>query len=256
MSGPETVRPLVGLFVTCLVDLLRPSVGFAAASLIERAGCDVLVPAGQTCCGQPAHNAGDRRLSAELARQTITAFEHCDYVVAPSGSCAGMLKRHYPSVLDDDERWRGRAAAFAEKVHELTAFLVDVRRVEQFSAIRQATCTYHDSCCGLREMQLEAQPRRLLARVAGLKLVEMPDGAVCCGFGGTFATKHADISAAIVDRKCHSAAETGADLVLGSDLGCLMNIAGRLSRSGANIEVRHIAEVVAGDVTSLPIIAS
>ncbi len=246
-----TVR--VGLFVTCLVDLLRPSVGFAAAKLLGDAGCEVDVPTAQTCCGQPAYNSGDKATAQEIARRTIAAFEGFDYVVAPSGSCAGMLKAHYPALLADDRDWAARAKAFGAKVHELIAFLVDVRGMTAVSAEFQARATYHDSCSGLRELGIRAQPRLLLASVKGLDLVEMADSDVCCGFGGTFAVKYPDISNAIVERKTENIAATHADVVLAGDLGCLMNMAGKLSRQGRPIAARHVAEVLAGETADPPI---
>jgi L-lactate dehydrogenase complex protein LldE len=248
MPASATARPRVGLFVTCLVDLFRPSVGFAAVKLLNDAGCEVDVPAGQTCCGQPAHNSGDKATAETIARQTIAAFGAHDYVVAPSGSCAGMLKLHYPELLKGDPAWKGRAAVFAAKVHELVSFLVNVRGVSTVDARLEARATYHDSCSGLRELGIREQPRQLLRSVKGLEMVELADADVCCGFGGTFSVKYPDISNAIVERKTEHIAATGADLLLAGDLGCLMNMAGKLSRQGRKIAVRHIAEVLAGEL--------
>jgi L-lactate dehydrogenase complex protein LldE len=249
MPGSATGRPRVGLFVTCLVDLFRPSVGFAAAKLLSDAGCDVDVPASQTCCGQPAYNSGDKATAAEIARLTIAAFEAHDYVVAPSGSCAGMLKMHYPALLVGDPTWSARAVAFAAKVHELISFLVDVRGVKAVDVELKARATYHDSCSGLRELGIRAQPRKLLASVQGLDLKELYDSDVCCGFGGTFCVKYPDISNTIVTKKAEHIAATGADTLLAGDLGCLMNMAGKLSRQGRRIAVRHVAEVLAGELS-------
>ncbi len=247
------VPPKVGLFVTCLVDLFRPSVGFAAIRLLENAGCSVGVPMTQTCCGQPAYNSGDRADSRALAEQTITAFAEFDYVVAPSGSCAGMLSKHYPALFADDPAWRQRAEAFAGKVHELTAFLVDICGLAEIDARLDGTVTYHDSCSGLRELGIKAQPRALLAKVAGLDLVEMRDSDVCCGFGGTFCVKYPDISNQIVAQKTAAVETAGADLLLAGDLGCLMNMAGKLRRQGSRVAVRHVAEVLAGMTEGPPI---
>jgi L-lactate dehydrogenase complex protein LldE len=235
----------VGLFVTCLVDLIRPTVGFAAVRLLENALCIVDVPL-QSCCGQPAFNSGDRVTTREIAMQVIAAFEPCDYVVAPSGSCAGMLKVHYPELFRGDPNWQPRADAFAAKTYELVSFLVDVCGVQSVAARLPATATYHDSCSGLRELGVRAQPRALLRTVEGLKLAEMHDADVCCGFGGTFCVKYPDISNAIVAKKTANIAATGAGLLLAGDLGCLMNMAGKLQREGRDIEVRHVAEVLAG----------
>ena len=238
--------PTVGLFVTCLVDLFRPSVGFAAVKLLEDAGCRVEVPASQTCCGQPAYNSGDRADTAAIARQVIAAFEPFDYVVAPSGSCAGMLKVHYPELFEGDAAWSARAKAFAAKVFELVSFLVDVRGVSRVAAAFEGSVTYHDSCSGLRELGIRDQPRRLLKTVAGLKFRELAEADVCCGFGGTFCVKYPDISNAIVGKKTAAIAASGATTLLAGDLGCLMNMAGKLQREGSAIRTRHVAEVLAG----------
>ena len=245
--------PRVALFVTCLVDLMRPSVGFAAVKLLQAAGCDVDVPVAQTCCGQPAYNSGDKATAAALARQTISALEGYDYIVAPSGSCAGMLKKHYPALLADDKDWSARANAFGDKVHELIAFLVDVRGMTGVDAELNASVTYHDSCSGLRELGIKDQPRQLLASVRGLKLVEMADCEICCGFGGTFAVKYSEVSNAMVEKKTGNISEAKADLLLAGDLGCLMNMAGKLKRQGKATAVRHIAEVLAGELSAPPI---
>ena len=244
----------VGLFVTCLVDLIRPSVGFAAVKLLEDAGCTVEVPR-QTCCGQPAFNSGDRVTTRAIAEQVIDAFASYDYVVAPSGSCAGMLKVHYPELFRGDPNWLPRADAFAAKTFELVSFLVDVLGVTQVDASLDATATYHDACSGLRELGVQAQPRRLLGSVRGLTLTEMRGSDVCCGFGGTFCVKYPDISNAIVEKKAANIAATGAGLLIAGDLGCLMNMAGKLQRDGKVVEVRHVAEVLAG-MTAEPAIGA
>ncbi len=243
-----SARPKVGLFVTCLVDLMRPSIGFAAVKLIEASGCDVEVPAQQTCCGQPAYNSGDKASAADIAKATIGAFEGFDFVVAPSGSCAGMIKAHYPDLLKGDVGWAKRAEALAAKTFELISFLVDVRGMTGVEAKAQVRATYHDSCSGLRELKVKQQPRKLLASVDGLELVEMEDNEVCCGFGGTFSIKYPDISNAMVQKKADAASATKPELLLAGDLGCLMNMAGKLKRQGSSIQVRHVAEVLAGDL--------
>jgi L-lactate dehydrogenase complex protein LldE len=244
--------PRVGLFVTCLVDLMRPSVGFAAVKLLEDAGCTVEVPV-QTCCGQPAYNSGDRGTTRDLAERVIAAFRGYDYVVAPSGSCAGMVKVHYPELFADDPNWLPKADELAARTWELTSFLVDVLGVTAVSARFDGEVTYHDSCSGLRELGVRRQPRRLLQSIPGLTLVELPDADVCCGFGGTFAVKYGDISNAIVSDKTKAIAATGAPMVLAGDLGCLMNIAGKLSREGRAVAARHVAEVLAGMTEGPPI---
>jgi len=237
--------PRVGLFVTCLVDLIRPAVGFAAVKLLEDAGCTVEVPA-QTCCGQPAFNSGDRATTRAIAEQAIAAFEPYDYVVAPSGSCAGMLKTHYPELFESDAAWAPRVENFCAKTYELVSFLVDVLKVEKVAAAHDGAVTYHDSCSGLRELGIKAQPRKLLGSVQGLTINEMHDADVCCGFGGTFCVKYPDISNTIVTKKAEHIAATGAGTLLAGDLGCLMNMAGRLQRLGKPVQARHIAEVLAG----------
>jgi L-lactate dehydrogenase complex protein LldE len=243
-------KPRVGLFVTCLVDMMRPSVGFAAVKLLEHAGCTVDVPAGQTCCGQPAFNSGDRKDAAAIARQVIEAFRDFDYAVAPSGSCAGMMVKHYPQLFAEGSPDHRAAAALSGKTHELTSFLVNVLKVDRVTAEFPARATYHDSCSGLRELGVKSEPRKLLASVAGFSLREMTDSEVCCGFGGTFCVKYPDISDKMLERKLENIAATGADTLIAGDLGCLMNMAGKLKRVGSAIRVRHVAEVLAGDVTT------
>jgi len=246
MSPAGTPRPKVGLFVTCLVDLFRPGVGFAALKLLEDAGCTVEVPEAQTCCGQPAYNSGDRADAAEIARQVIAAFEGYDYVVAPSGSCTGMIKKHYPALLAGDPKWAPRAQAVAAKAHELISFLTDVLGVTSVDARHAGSVTYHDSCSGLRELGIQGQPRQLLASVEGLTLTELAGADVCCGFGGTFCVKYPDLSNAIVEAKTAAIAATGAETLLAGDLGCLLNMAGKLKREGRAVKSRHVAEVLAG----------
>ena len=248
--SPRAVR--VGLFVTCLVDLIRPSVGFAAVKLLEDAGCTVEVPR-QACCGQPAFNSGDRATAREIAEQVIESFAPYDYVVVPSGSCGGMLKLHYPELFHDDPNRLGREQTFAAKSFELVSFLTDVLGITQVDATVAAKATYHDACSGLRELGIQTQPRRLLASVRGLTITEMRDSDVCCGFGGTFCVKYSTISNVIVGRKAESIAATGADMLLAGDLGCLMNMAGKLQRDGNKIAVRHVAEVLAGMTAEAPI---
>jgi len=236
----------VGLFVTCLVDLFRPTVGFAAVKLLEEAGCTVEVPRAQTCCGQPAYNSGDRGDAKAIAARVIAAFEPYDYVVAPSGSCAGMIREHYPALFADDAAMRKPAQALAARTYELVSFLTDVRGVTGVAARFDGTITYHDSCSGLRELGVKQQPRKLLATVAGLRLAELPGAEICCGFGGTFCIKYPAISDKIVSEKTADIAATGAGTLLAGDLGCLLNMAGKLKREGRPIAARHVAEVLAG----------
>ena len=251
MTSP---RPRVGLFVTCLVDLFRPSVGFAAVKLLEDAGCTVDVPELQTCCGQPSHNSGDKASTRAIALQAIAAFSGFDYVVVPSGSCGGMIKAHYAHLFGDGTPERAQAEALAAKTHELISFLVRVMKVKTVAAEFAGTVTYHDSCSGLRELGIKAEPRQLLKSVQGLSLTEMTDAEVCCGFGGTFCVKYPEISNVMVAKKTGHIAATGADMLLAGDMGCLLNMAGRLKREGSAIQVRHVAEVLAGD-SATPAIA-
>jgi L-lactate dehydrogenase complex protein LldE len=238
----------VGLFVTCLVDMMRPGIGFAALRLLEAAGCDVMVPATQTCCGQPGYNSGDRKAAKALALKTLKEFDGCDYLVAPSGSCAGMIRVHYPTLFADDPPALESFRRLSERTYELTDFLVNVARLENVPGRFTGSLTYHDSCAGLRELGVQAQPRALLAKMPGVKLSEMHESTTCCGFGGTFSVKFGDISAAMADKKCAHAAAAGTDAIVGGDLGCLLNIEGRLRRRG-DVETRvlHIAEVLAGE---------
>jgi len=238
----------VGLFVTCLVDLMRPSIGFAALTLLDRPGVDVVVPSRQTCCGQPAYNSGDRDDAIALARKFVEEFEAVDYVVAPSGSCSGMVRTHYAELLSDDPAWKARAESVGAKTWELTQFLVDVLKVDAVPGRFDGTVTYHDSCAGLREMGVKGQPRALLGKVAGLSLAEMTECETCCGFGGTFSVKFGEISTRLADDKCRHVEASGADAVVLGDLGCMLNIEGRLRRRGhASTQVLHVAEVLAGE---------
>jgi L-lactate dehydrogenase complex protein LldE len=245
MSDPSSHSPKVALFVTCLVDLFRPNVGFAAIKLLENAGCQVTVPLTQTCCGQPAYNNGDWATSRRIAKQVIENFEKYDYIVAPSGSCSGMLKQHYPALFQSDEKWLAKAQAFANRCYELITFLTQVRGIKSIDSHFTATVTYHDSCAGLRELGIYAQPRQLLKNVQGLELREMKESEVCCGFGGTFCVKYPAISTRLVSDKVAHIQATQAEYLLAGDMGCLLNIAGRLKRVNSPIKVYHIAEVLA-----------
>jgi len=235
----------VALFVTCLVDLMRPRIGFAAIELLEAAGCEVIVPPSQTCCGQPAWNSGDRASAAKLAKKVIAEFEGFETIVAPSGSCADHIKHEYAAIFADEPDWLARAQALSPKVHELTDFLVNVVKLEKLPGRFAGSVTYHDSCTGLRSLGIKAQPRALLAKLPAVELREMPGAEECCGFGGTFSVKFGDISAAIAGRKCDNACTTQADAIVGGDLGCLLNIEGKLRRMGDDTtRVLHIAEVL------------
>jgi L-lactate dehydrogenase complex protein LldE len=238
----------VGFFVTCLVDLMRPSIGFAAIKLLEFGGAQVIIPATQTCCGQPGYNSGDRKGATALAVKLIGEFEGCDYLVAPSGSCTGMIKTHYADLFRDDPAMLRRANALGAKTWELTDFLVSVLRLESVPGKFVGTVTYHDSCAGLREMGVKQQPRKLLAKMPGLSLKEMTECETCCGFGGTFSIKFGEISSRLADNKCEFVAQSKADAVVLGDLGCMLNIEGRLRRRGdTKTRILHVAELLAGD---------
>ncbi len=245
VKKPLQTKPQAALFVTCLVDLIRPQVGFASAALIEAAGFEVVVPKGQTCCGQPNYNSGDRRAARSMAERTIEELEPYSHVVVPSGSCAGMIKVHYPSLFDEADALFGKARALADRTEELTVFLA--RHGYTPSVPLQATrVAYHDSCSGLRELGIHDQPRALLRKLPGLKLLELSEPEVCCGFGGTFCVKYPDISGRMVENKTADITATGADTVAMGDVGCLLNIEGKLRREGRDIRACHVAELLAG----------
>jgi L-lactate dehydrogenase complex protein LldE len=226
---------------------MRPRIGFAAIRLLEAAGCEVVVPMTQTCCGQPGYNAGARDAAKALARKVLDEFEQFEYVVAPSGSCAGMIRTHYPELFENEPVELARAQRLAGRLFELTDFLQNVVRLDRVPGAFHGTVTYHDSCSGLRELGVKAQPRALLARVPGLTLREMDEAETCCGFGGTFAVKYGEISAHIAERKCANIAASSAEAVVLGDLGCMLNIEGRLRRRGdMKTKVLHVAEVLAG----------
>jgi L-lactate dehydrogenase complex protein LldE len=238
----------VGLLVTCLVDLFRPRVGFAAVKLLEAAGATVVVPRAQTCCGQPAYNSGDNGHARAVARGVIEAFDGVDYLVAPSGSCASMIRAHYPSLFEDEPDMHLKASALAKRSYELVSFLTDILEMplDAIDARFDGTVTYHDSCSGLRELEIKQQPRTLLSAVENIKLAELPSAEICCGFGGTFCVKYPDISNKMVGDKADDIVATGADTLLAGDLGCLMNMAGKLKRQGAPVHSYHVAEILAG----------
>ncbi len=237
----------VGLFVTCLVDLFRPQIGFATVELLEMYGCRVIVPV-QTCCGQPAYNSGDSAKANVLAKNIIEAFENYDYIVAPSGSCAAMVKLHYPKLFQEDAQWLKRAQRLANKTYELSQFLVDVLGVKPQSvegvAWNNKKISYHDSCSGLRELGIRSQPRKLLQDSRDIKIEELDNSEICCGFGGTFCVKYPEISTRLADNKIEGADKMGSDVLVGGDLGCLMNLAGRIKRLGKTTQVFHFAEIL------------
>jgi len=236
----------VTLFIQCLVDGVYPEVGEAMVRIFRNLGLALDCPTQQTCCGQPAFNSGYRRQARAAARRFIEIFETAESVVCPSGSCVSMVRHHYPELFRDDAAWLPRARQVAGKTYELTEYLVDVLGMVELGAHYDGKITYHDSCHLLRSLRIHEQPRRLLHRVSGAEFVELYDSDQCCGFGGAFSVKYADISAAMVEDKVKNIIASGADTVTGCDMGCLMNIQGMLSRKGSDIKVRHIAQILAG----------
>jgi L-lactate dehydrogenase complex protein LldE len=233
-------KPRVSIFVTCVVDQVFPRVGMAMAEVLERAGCEIDFREAQTCCGQPAFNSGYREEARGVAEHFLKVFEGAEYIVVPSGSCTAMLSHHYSDLIPGHHESR---------VWEFSKFLTEVLKVDDVGARlgskMEGTVTYHDSCHALRELKIKDAPRRLLANVKGLRLVEMDAAEECCGFGGTFSVKFADVSGAIVRTKIDSITRTGADTVVSIDSSCLMQIDGALRRAGSKIRTMHLAEVLA-----------
>ena len=236
----------VALYVTCLVDQVWPEVGLGAAAVLRHAGCEVVFDAAQTCCGQPACNAGYPQHARALARQVIALWERSGAaaLVLPSGSCAAQL-RHYARLFDGEPDWQARAAALAAHTHELGQFLANVCRLQSVPGRFRGTVGWHDACHGLRDLGAHDEPRALLALVPGLELRELPFADACCGFGGTFAVTYPEISVAIADRKLEAIAAAGVDAVVSSDVSCLLHLRGRLQRLGARVRALHLAEVLA-----------
>ena len=233
----------ISLFATCLVDLFQGNIGKSTVELLERLGCTVDFPKGQTCCGQPAYNSGYVKASRDTMKNTIRAFEDAQYVVCPSGSCAYMLKE-YPHLFEDEPYWQERAKKLAIKTYELTQFIVEVLKVEDVGARVLGTATYHPSCHMTRLLQVQSAPLTLLRHVEGLEVVELPLKENCCGFGGTFSVKMGRISEQMVDEKIASIQSTGVHYLVGADAGCLMNIGGRMARQNIQVETKHIAEIL------------
>jgi len=236
----------VTLFVQCLVDALYPEVGEAVVLIFQKLGIPIECPTAQTCCGQPAFNTGYRKEARSAAKRFIEIFEGAERIVCPSGSCVHMVRHHYADLFADDPEWARRAKEIGARTYELSEYLVDVLGVEDLGAAYHGKITYHDSCHLLRGLGIAEQPRRLIRHVRGAELIEMKDSERCCGFGGAFSFKYPDISAAILDDKVKNIVATGADLVVGCDMSCLMSIQGRLSRIGSSIAVLHIAQLLAG----------
>ncbi|SHO46582.1 (Fe-S)-binding protein [Desulfopila aestuarii] len=236
----------VSLFIQCLVDSMYPEVGDGMITIFDRLGIPVDYPEGQTCCGQPAFNSGYRNEAAAAARRFIELFEPSEVVVCPSGSCVHMVRHHYPALFANDPEMQKRAHAIGRKTFELTEYLVDCLGLETMHATFPHSVTYHDSCHLSRGLGIAKQPRLLLQNTAGLEFIEMVDSDTCCGFGGTFAINYPEISTAMVDEKIENILSSGAEVVTGCDISCLMNIQGRLSRRKENVRVMHIAEILAG----------
>ncbi|WP_026582245.1 (Fe-S)-binding protein [Bacillus sp. J33] len=233
----------VSLFATCLVDLFQGNAGKATVELLEWLGCEIDFPESQVCCGQPAYNSGYVKESKEAMKRMITAFEHAEYVVSPSGSCAYMF-HEYPHIFKGDSVWESRAKELAEKTYELTQFIVDILKIDDVGARLDGKATYHTSCHMTRLLGVKEAPMKLLKKVKGLEFTELPGKEQCCGFGGTFSVKMAQISQQMVDEKVEHIEEIGADYLIGADAGCLMNIGGRIGKQGKPIKVLHIAEVL------------
>lgn len=246
MSSSSQTGGEVALFVTCLIDLIRPDLGFDVVRLLRDAGYSVTVPNEQTCCGQPNYNSGDRAGARETARRTIDALSRYDYVVTASGSCAGMIRHHYPKLFADNSVYYERAVSLGERIYELSTFLVEVADYRP-QPIEGQSVTYHDACAGLREMGVKAQPRELLGR-AGVEIKEMQEPEVCCGFGGTFCVKYPQISNSMVDKKVKDATASGAQWLVAGDLGCILNMEGKLHRNGEEMQVFHFAELLANGI--------
>jgi len=236
-------NPNIGLYVTCLIDISAPEIGFAAANLLEKAGCTVNVPA-QTCCGQPAYNNGNRADAIEIAKSTISIFERFDQLVVPSASCAGMIRHHYPQLFEEGSSWNQRALELAPRTFELIDYLYTKRGMQTIEGELSGRVAYHESCSALREMKTKGA-RELLSSLNGIDLIDLAGNEECCGFGGLFSVKYSAISNAIADAKLRTIKQQNIDLLTGVDLGCLQNLGGKLRRSGLDIKVCHVAELLA-----------
>jgi len=235
----------VSLFVTCMIDLFYPTVGEDVVTVLRRLGVSVDFPKSQTCCGQPAFNSGYRDETRPLAQHFIRTFEQAETIVTPSGSCAYMVRHEYPALFADDPYWRDRAKDIASRTFEFSQFLVDVLGVEDVGASYAGTVTYHDACHLSRGLGIREQPRRLLRAVQGLDLIEMERPDWCCGFGGTFAVRMAEISGGLLEQKIARIQDSGASTVVTSDAGCIAHIGGGLSRRNSPIRIRHLAQILA-----------
>lgn len=234
----------ISLFIPCYVDQLSPHIGIAMVSVFEQLGIAVDYPSGQTCCGQPAFNSGYFKEASQVAEHFLNTFENADKIVVPSGSCAAMIRKFYPEIFENSNHI-DRAHEIADRTFEFSELLVDDLGIEDVGAKLKGTATYHDGCHGLRELGIHDAPRKLLAKVKGLELVEMDEAQSCCGFGGTFAVKFPQISTAMTEVKLGSATKTEADFLVSADPSCLMQISGYFKRQKSAIECLHLAEVLA-----------
>lgn len=239
----------VSLFVTCLVDQFWTSIGLSSVEVLRRVGCEVEFDQRQTCCAQPAYNTGYRDEARQVARRFISIFEEskAEAIVSPSGSCTAMVG-HYPELFAGDPEWRARAQAVAAKTHELSSFLIRVLKIEDVGASWPGRLTWHDACHGLRDLNLKTEPRTLIRNVRGAEFIELENADACCGFGGTFSVKYPEISLAILDQKIEAIERAGVQAVISGDASCLMQIGGRLSRTGSKVRVMHLAELLAADL--------
>lgn len=233
----------VSLFVTCLVDAMYPEVGVSTVKLLRRLGVEVDFPTEQTCCGQPAFNSGHHDAARDAARQMVRAFDQSEYVVGPSGSCVSMVRHYYPELFAGHPE-EAAANRFVEKCYELSQFVVDVLGIEDLGGSYSGVATYHTSCHMTRGLGVRAAPQKLLSRINGLRMVDLPLAEECCGFGGTFAVKMADLSTAMADDKVDHVEETGARLLVGSDMACLMHLSGRMARRGSDVRAVHLATLL------------
>lgn len=234
----------VQLFIPCFVDQLYPSTAFNMVKVLEKAGCEVVYNTNQTCCGQPAFNAGFWDDAAAVAEKFISDFKSTDYVVGPSASCVGFVRNYYPKLLENGAQHH-QGKELSNRIFEFTEFLIDILQIDSFGAKLPGLATYHDSCAALRECKIKEGPRKLLQNVEGLELIEMNDVETCCGFGGTFSVKFEGISTGMVDQKIQNAVATGASLIVSTDLSCLMQMGGYIKQQNLAIKTMHIADVLA-----------
>jgi len=234
----------VHVFIPCFIDQLYPTAGFNTIKVLEKSGCEVIYNAEQTCCGQPAFNAGYWGESREVCKKMMSDFSDAEIVVVPSASCAGFIKNYYSKLFDNASNNK-ESLSFQSKVFELSDFLVNVLKVDDLGAKLDKKATYHDSCAALRECKIKMEPRKLLKNVVGLELIEIADNETCCGFGGTFAVKFEDISVAMGEQKAENAINTGAEILISTDLSCLMHINGILQMKETNLVSMHLADVLA-----------